>query len=98
VLDAEPVLDDIELELAHRADDGFTLAPLRRAEELHRALLRQLLEALLELLALERVDHDHAREMLGRELGERRVADRAAAAQRVADEEHARIEDADDVA
>src|SRR6185369_14139339 len=76
VLGAQAVLHHVELELAHHAQDRLALAPLRRPEELDRALLRELLEALLELLALERIEHGHAPELLRRELRERLVLQR----------------------
>src|SRR5262249_17054208 len=79
VLGVHAVRDDVELELTDGADDPFALAALGRAEELDRSFLRELLEALLQLLALQRIEHDHAPEMLGRELRERRVANRRAA-------------------
>jgi hypothetical protein len=98
VLGDEPVANDLELQLADGADDRLAFAPLRRLEELDRPLLRELLEALLELLALHRIDHRDTREVLRRKLREGLVGEVHAARDGVADAEDARVEDADDVA
>src|SRR4051812_32214017 len=53
--------DDFELELTDGAEDGIAFAPLRWPIKLNGAFLRELLEALFELLSAERIDHHHAR-------------------------------------
>src|SRR5690606_40155191 len=95
VLDA--VGEHLELELTDHTADRILLAPGLR-EELHRAFARELGDALLELLALERIEELDAPEVLRAEAGQGGEAHRPLGRERVADAEDARIEEADDVA
>jgi hypothetical protein len=69
----QPVRDHVELQHADRAQDQVVAH--QRAEELGRAFLAQLRQALLQLLELERVAQARAAEQFRREVrdaGERR--------------------------
>ena len=108
--DARVVVDRVDLVLASRgacattsncswpdgaqqqrvADDGL--------EHLDRAFLAQLLQALLQLLGLERIARARDAEELRREIRDALERERLAFGQRVADLELAVVVDADDVA
>ena len=79
---------------------GIALEPLGHEEELHGALLGELLEPLLQLLALQRIGEHDLHEVLGREARDALELERLALAvdQRVADAEIAAVPDAEDVA
>src|SRR5439155_18620051 len=98
VFAVQAVGEDLELERAHRAEDRVLLSLAPALEDLDRALLGELVHPLLELLALHRVLHPYAREVLGREARDSLVADRLAGAERVADAKPAGVEEADHVA
>src|SRR6202011_1549388 len=55
ILMQKPVLQHLELQCAYRAQDRILLAEAALGEHLDRALLPELIEAPLQLLALERV-------------------------------------------
>ena len=63
----EAVFQHLKLKHADDADNDLLDAGIRLVENLYRALLRYLHDALLELLALHRIDALHSREMLRRE-------------------------------
>ena len=65
----EPILHDLELQLTDCAQDRLALEAVAVEEHLHDAFLGELVEALLELLALERLGEDDAHEALRRERG-----------------------------
>ena len=88
----------VKLQYAHHAGDDAFHAEARLAEDLHGAFLRQLVHALDELLAFQRVDLRDSREMLRRERGDGRELHVFALAHRVADAEDAGVEQAHDVA
>src|SRR5206468_9383733 len=67
-------------------------------KELDRPLLGQLLEALLQLLALQGIVEAHAHEVLGREAGDALELDGRALAEAVTDAQDAGIPHAQDVA
>src|SRR3954469_19215831 len=95
----EAVQHDVELQLAHRADDRRRAGRLRArsVEHLRRALFRQLTQARVELLPLHRVrDHD-AREMLRRKARNAAELEIRLLGERVADTKRAAIHHADDV-
>ena len=99
VLAAQALLEHLELQHADHADDHALHARAELTEDLDGTLLRELLHALDELLALERIDLRDACEHLGRERGDRRVLHALfAGADGVADAEDARVEEAHDVA
>src|SRR5439155_3750887 len=60
----QPVLQDLELQSAHGAHDRVAHPSAAGVQDLDGALLRQLLEPFLELLALESVLCPHPREDL----------------------------------
>ena len=88
----------VELQHANDAADDAFHAEAGLAEDLHGAFLSQLMHALHELLALERVHLRDAREMLRRERGDGRELHVLSLAHRVADAEDAGVEQAHDVA
>ena len=99
VLIFHAVLKDVELQRADHADDHVLKAAVGDFEDLDRALLRDLLHALDELLALHRVLGTDGHEVLrleGRDAGEAELFARHG--DRVADGEDAGVEHADDVA
>ena len=99
VLALEALLEHLELQGAHHAHDDRLHTGAELAEDLDGTLLGELLHALHELLALERIDLRDAREQLGRERGDARELHRLLArADGVADGEDARVEQAHDVA
>ena len=63
----QPVLDDLELQGAHRADDLASVEV--GGEELGHTLVHQLIDALCQLLELQRVGVLDVAELLGREGG-----------------------------
>ena len=90
--------EHLELQLADHAQDRVLLAA-RLLEDLHGALFGELLDALLHLLALQRVvQRGRARSARARSAARVSNASASAGRQRVADAEHARVEQADDVA
>ena len=98
VLAFQSILKNFKLQSADGADDiGFgSRADL--IEQLNGALLRQLLDALDELLAFESVLRLNARKLLGREHGEVfKLEFMSGVGQGVADAEHARVEEPDDI-
>ena len=68
VLMLQPVLDDFELQGAHRADDLASVEV--GGEELGHTLVHQLIDALCQLLELQRVGVLDVAELLGREGGD----------------------------
>jgi hypothetical protein len=64
VLVLQPVQQHVELQHAHRADDRRGPDGALGVEDLHRALLGELPQPGVELLALERVADADAREVL----------------------------------
>src|SRR5690606_11397485 len=96
VLALEAVLHDLELELADGADDE--VAADERLEDLDRALLGELLEALGEGLGLEGALEEDAAEELGGEAGDAGEAQELAGGEGVADLDGAVVGDPDDVA
>src|SRR5262249_318398 len=83
---------------AHGAHDRIAPPAASGVEDLDRALLRELLEALLELLALERVLGPDPGEDLRREPGELGIFEGGSLAEGVADAQRAGVEEADHVA
>ena len=99
VLALEPLLQHVELKHAHHAHDHAFHAGANLAEYLDRTLLCKLLHSLHELLALHGVHLADARKMLRREGRDARILHAAlTGAERVANREDARIEEAHDVA
>ena len=96
VLGREAVRDDLELQRADGAQQQRVAR--RRLEHLDRAFLAQLLQALGELLRLERIARARDAEELGREVRDALEGERLAFGQRVADLQLAVVVDADDVA
>ena len=99
VLRLHPVLEHVKLQRADDAHDDLLHAGIRQLEDLDGALLRDLLGALDELLALHRVARADAGEMLrreGRDAAEAELLPRRADG--VSDGENAGVEHADDVA
>src|SRR5262249_20737778 len=96
VLVAQPISRDFELERADGAQDQIVAE--QRAEELRRALLAQLREALLQRLELQRVLEHRAPEQLGREARNPGESERLALREAVADVDRAVVVQADDVA
>src|SRR5262245_30931641 len=97
VLVAQAVLEHLELELADRRHDRVAHAGLG-PEQLHRALVDELLHSLVEGLALGELPRRDAREDLGLERRQRLVLEAAGEGQRVADAEGVAVDQADDVA
>ena len=99
VLVLQTVFEHLELQRADRADDVAVKPRTDLLKELDRALLRQLLDALDELLALHRILCRDAREALGREHGEVLELELVrGVAERIADAEYARVKQPHDVA
>ena len=96
VLVLEAVLDHLELQGAHRADD--LAAVERRGEELCHALVHELVDALGQLLELQRVGILDVAELLGGERRDARELELFAFGEGVADLEVARVVQAHDVA
>lgn len=96
VLVFEPILDDFELERAHRADD---LAAVEGADEqLRHALVHELVHAFGELLEFQRVGVLDIAELFGGERRDAREFELFAFGEGVADLEVARVVQAHDVA
>ena len=93
---AQTVGHDLELQLAHGADDEVR-ADLG-AEQLGDAFLGQAVERLLQVFGLERILDPDALEDFRGEVGQAGEADQAALRQAVADAQHAVVRDADHVA
>ena len=99
VLVFHAVLEHVELQRAHHADHHVLKAGVGDLEDLDRALLGNLLDALDELLALHRVLGRDGHKMLRLEGGYAGIAELFARhGDGVADREQARIKHADDVA
>ena len=98
VLGFEAVLGHLELQLTHGRKDRLAVHVAGRVEDLDRALLGELRDALLERLVAAGIDVAHAREMFGLERRNAVVAQRGTVAQRVADRERARVGQAHHVA
>ena len=96
VFGREALGDDLELQLADGTEHQRVRR--RRLEHLDRAFLAQLLQALLQLLGLERVARARDAEEFRREIGDALERQRLAFGQRVADLQLAVVVDADDVA
>ena len=92
----QTILDDLELQRAHRADD--LAAVERRGEELRHAFVHELVDALGQLLELQRVGVLDVAELFGGERRDAREAELFAFGERVADLEVARVVQAHDVA
>ena len=86
----------IELQRADHADERGRA--VLRAEHLHHALLRQLLQRLFQLLGLHRVRQPHAPQDFRREARHADEIDLLALGQRIADPDGAMVGNADDVA
>ena len=96
VLVLQTVLDDLELERAHRADD---LAAVERAcEQLRHALVHQLVDAFGQLLEFQRVGVLDVAELLGGERRNSGEAELLAFGEGVADLEVPRVVQTHDVA
>ena len=99
VLVLQAVLEHLELQRADRADDVAVKPRTDLLKELNRALLRQLLDAFDELLALHRILCRDACETLGREHGEVLELELVrGVAERIADAEYAGVKQPHDVA
>ena len=98
VLRLEPGLHHVELELPHRGQDQLAADRARVDEGTDRALLDELPEPAVELLAPAGVRALEPGEALGGEFGQGLVADRRAGIERVAEAEVAAAGQADDVA
>ena len=95
----QPILKHLELERSDGADDVAVKTRADLLEELNRPLLRQLLDALDELLALHRVLRRDARKTLGREHGKVLEFELVrGVAERIADAEDAGIKQPHNVA
>ena len=92
----QPHLQHVELQRADHADQRRRA--VERAEHLHDALLRHLLQRLLQLLRLHRVAELDAAQDFRREIRHAEEGDVLALGQRVADAQRAVIGDADHVA
>src|SRR5664279_5522461 len=92
------MLDDLELQDADGAEDRVALHAVRIVEDLDGALLRKLVQPLLELLPLRRVEHDDAVEELGGEARDALELDARPLGERVADAEVAGVPEPEDVA
>ena len=98
VLAAHTVLEDVELQRTHDADDDLLHTGARHLEDLNSALLGDLLGALDKLLALHGVLGADPGEVLRGEGGDTGEAELLPGhTDRVADGENAGIEDADDI-
>ena len=92
----QPKRGDVELQHADRAQDQVVV--FERLEQLGRAFLGQLLQALLQGLGAQRVLQDHAAEQFRREVGNAVEFQRFALGEGVADLDGAVVVQADDVA
>ena len=92
----EPHAQHVELQRADHADQRRRA--VLRAEHLHDALLRELLQRLLQLLRLHGVGQPHAAQDFRREVRHADEIDVLALGQRVADRHRAVVGDADHVA
>src|SRR5690606_30332922 len=92
----QPVRGHVELQRADRAQ--HQVVGHQRAEELGRAFLAELGQALVQLLELERVAQARAAEKFRREVGDAGERQRLAFGEAVADRDRAVVVDADDVA
>src|SRR5689334_20156659 len=90
VLVLESVFEHLELQFADRAEDRILFAA-GFEEELHRALLGELLDALLHLFSLHGIEQANPREVLGREAWHDLEAEAGCARERVPDPKYARI-------
>src|SRR2546423_15718653 len=91
------MLDDFELQLPHRAENEIARPASRRTVELDGPLLRQLLDSSRELLALQRVSQNDAREVLRREARNGLEQESGPAGDRIADLEEPGLVDHDHV-
>src|SRR6185436_4475613 len=96
VLVGEPERDHVELQRPYGSEYQVVVA--QRAEQLRRAFLAELVEALLQRLHAQRILEYRAPEELGREVRDAREHDRLALGEGVADVDRAVVVQADDVA
>ena len=92
----QPEGHDVELQLAHRAEDQVVVS--KRPEELRGALLAELVETLLQRLHPQRVLQHGAAEYLRGEVRNAREHDRLALGEGIADVDRSMVVQADDVA
>ena len=98
VLGLEAVLHDFELQPTDSAEDRIDEELVALAVELDSTFVGELLEALFELLAAERIFQTYAHEMLGRKARDAFKGEGLAVDEGVADAQVAAVPDADDVA
>ena len=96
VFGVEPRLEHVKLKRADHADQ--CRRAVERAEHLHHALLRHLLQRFLQLLGLHRIAELHAAQNFRREVRHAEKFELLALRERIADTQRAVVGNADDVA
>ena len=98
VLLGEARFDHVELQAANGAENGFAADAFRVVVDLDNALFGHLGDAFAELLGAAHVRVTQDAEELGLEAGDAFELDGGVGAEGIADDEHARVDDADNVA